>query len=152
MIAAIDAWAEVVDAGFGMVETGIRTQEMLVASGSVIGKRMAAMGYAARHPARGDYSELARMVPEKVAAFSEAGRIVTREWSAGLLDASRHAHHVSSVVLRGQLPSASELVSLGTKTAAHGTRAVTRAMSASGRVLAPIHGQATSNARRLRST
>lgn len=149
MMAGVNAWAELMKAGIGLVGTSMRTGETMLASTSVIGMRLAVIGDAARNPARGDYAELGRMVPEKISAFSQAGQTLVEEWSALLLDASEQAYHVSSLMLRGRSLSAGDLLSLAEQTSAYGTGMIIRTMSAGELVLAPVHKKATANARRL---
>ena len=150
MTAGGDAWAELMKAGFGMVSTSVLAGEMMIASSSVIGARMTIMGDAARHPAAGDYGEIGGMVIEKVIAVSKVGQALVDQWSEMLLDASEQAHHIGSLVLVGRPSSACDLSELAGRGLAHGTRMVTRTMGIGGLALAPVHQQATANARRLR--
>lgn len=145
-----EAWAGFMKASFGLVGTSLQAGEMLVASSSVIGARMAIMGQAARHPADADYAEISGMVSEKVLALSRVNQALVDQWSAMLLDASEQAQHVGGAVLSGRLVSARDLSQLTERWFAHGTRMVTRTMETGGLALAPVHRQATANARRLR--
>ena len=149
MSAGQEAWAELMKASAGMVRTSLQTSEMMVASGSVIGARMTIMGTAARRPAEGDYAEITGMVSEKVVAISKVNQALVDQWSAMLLDASEQAQHVGSSVLRGQPMSPRDLSRLADRWVAHGTRMMTRTMETGGLALAPVHQQATANARRL---
>ncbi len=66
-------WSDMWDAGSAMTRNGLRAGEMAQASVEVIDSRTRSMLAACRDPLNGDYAEFARMVPEKVAAFWEAG-------------------------------------------------------------------------------
>ncbi len=149
MSAGQAAWAELMKASAGLVRTSLQTSEMLVASGSVIGARMTIMGTAARRPADGDYAEISGMVSEKVVALSKVNQALFDQWSAMLLDVSEQAQHVGSSVLRGRPLGAGDLVQLTERWRAHSTRMMTRTMETGGLALAPVHQQATANARRL---
>ena len=150
MTAGQEAWAELMKASAGLVRTSLQTSEMLVASGSVIGARMTLMGTAARRPADGDYAELGGMVAEKVVAVSKVNQALFDQWWAMLLDASEQAQHVGGSVLGGRPLGADDLLQLADRWLAHSTRMAIRTMDAGGLALAPVHQQATANARRLR--
>ncbi len=149
MTAGHDAWAELMKASLGLMITGVQVSEMMAASGSVIGARMTIMGTAARSPADGDYAEISGMVSEKVVAFSKVNQALVDQWSAMLLDVSEQAQHVGSSVLDGRPLGPRDLLQLTEQLLAHGTRMMTRTMETGGLALAPVHQQATANARRL---
>ena len=149
MTAGQNVWAELMKAGFGMMSTSLQASEMLVASSSVIGARMTIMGDAARRPLDGDYAEIGGMVSEKVVAVSKVHQALFDHWSAMLLDVSEQAQHVGSSVLAGRPLGARDLMQLTERWLAHSTRMMTRTMETGGLALAPIHQQATANARRL---
>jgi hypothetical protein len=149
MTAGQQAWAELMKASFGMIATGLQAGEMMVASGSVIGARMTIMGAAARRPLDGDYAEISGMVAEKVVAFSKVNQALVDQWSAMLLDTSEQVQHVSGSVLGGRALAPSDLVQLTEHWLAHSARMMTRTMETGGLALAPVHQQATANARRL---
>ena len=149
MTAGHDAWAELMKASLGMMITGVQVSEMMAASGSVIGARMTIMGTAAQRPADGDYAEISGMVSEKVVAFSKVNQALVDQWSAMLLDVSEQAQHVGSSVLGGHPLGPRDLLQLTEQLLAHGTRMMTRTMATGGLALAPVHQQATANARRL---
>lgn len=150
MTAGGDAWGELMKAGFGMFTTSVLAGEMMVASGSVIGARMTIMGNAARDPAAGDYGEIGGMAAEKVIAVSKVGQALVDQWSEMLRESSEQMQHFSSLALAGRPPSVRELSMLAERGLAHGTRITTRTMDLGGLALAPVHQQATANARRLR--
>ena len=150
MTAVANAWAELMKASLGLMITGVQVSEMMAASGSVIGARMTIMGSAARRPLEGDYVEIGGMVMEKAVAVSEVNHALVDQWSAMLSDASRQASRMGSLMLRGRPLSAGDLSQLTEHWLAHSTRMITRTMEAGGLALAPVHEQATANARRLR--
>jgi hypothetical protein len=143
------AWAELMKASFGLVSTSLQASEMMVASGSVIGVRMTIMSDAARRPFEGDYAEIGGMMAEKVVAVSKVNQALVDQWSAMLLDASEQSQHVSRSVLAGRPLGPGDLWQLTERWLAHSTRMMTRTMETGGLALAPVHQQATANARRL---
>ena len=149
MSAGQAAWAELMKASAGLVRTSLQASEMMVASSSVIGARMTIMGTAARRPAEGDYAEINGMVAEKVVAVSKVNQALFDQWSAMLLDVSEQAQHVGRSVLRGRPLGPRDLLPLVDRWLAHSTRMMTRTMETGGLALAPVHQQATANARRL---
>jgi hypothetical protein len=149
MTAGTNAWAELITAGSGMVVTVALANEMLIASGSVIGARMTIMGNAACRPAEGDYAEIGDMMVEKVVAITKVNQVLVEQWSAMLADTSEQAQHLGSLLFGGLPLRAGDLSGLAERWMAHGTRMVTRTMDVGGLALAPVHQQATANARRL---
>ena len=67
-------WTRVMSAWGSVGATGERLGETATASQAVIASRTNTIGAAMRSPLSGDYAELGRMVPEKVAAFSASVR------------------------------------------------------------------------------
>lgn len=144
-----EAWAELMKASVGMVSTSLQVGEMMVASGSVVSVRMTIMGNAARRPLDGDYAEIGDMVIEKGIALSRVNQALVDQWSVMLRDASEQVHHLGGLVASGRLLSARDLSGLTERWLAHGTRMIIRTMETGGLALAPVHQQATANARRL---
>ena len=72
MFDPFSAWSRMVSAGLDMQSTWLRSAETMRASGDVIGVRTEMMRAATVAPLTGNYAELSRMVPEKVAAFSRS--------------------------------------------------------------------------------
>jgi hypothetical protein len=136
-------------ASLNLVQSNVRTVEMLTASRTVIASRMGSMAGAARNPFGGDHVELGRMIPEKVTAFSDAAHSLSRHWSAVFSMASEHMSQVGSLMFRGRLLSPAELSQMSSSTAAIATNMLATALESGSVALAPIHKQATSNARRL---
>ena len=149
MTAGQQACAELMKAGFGLVSTSVQVSEVMVASSSVIGARMTIMGTAARRPLDGDYAELGSMVMEKAVAVSKVNQALVEQWSAMLRDASEQVSHLGGLMLEGRPLKVGDLAPLAERWLAHGTRMMTRTMETGGMALAPVHQQATANARRL---
>jgi hypothetical protein len=143
-----DTGVSLMRAGFGMIEAGTKFSEMMLASHSVIGTRVDLMGAAVRSPLDGDYAELGRMVPEKMAAFSKSGVALSDDWrkaQADLFDQWREW-----VTLMTDVPTMGRLSAFGKRSTGRGARAVVRSMGTGGRALDPVHKTATANARRLK--
>jgi hypothetical protein len=66
-----------------------------------------------------------------------------------LRDASEQASHLGSLTLGGRPLKAVDLAPLAERWLAHGVRMMTRTMETGALALAPVHQQATANARRL---
>lgn len=149
MAAGEEAWAELMKVSFGMVGTSVRAGEMMIASNSVVGARMTLMGDAAYSPADGDYAEIGGMMQEKVIAFSQAGQALIDQWSRMVIDTSEQTHEFSKLAFSGRPLGARELAGLADGWLAHGTRTIAMTMATGGLAMAPLHHQATENARRL---
>jgi hypothetical protein len=127
-------------AALGFFAAAVQYAEMMVAAGKVVDQRTRMIHSASQSPLTGDYRELGKMVPEKVAAFGEAAEILTREW--GVWQRS-----VTSQVT-GALTA--EPLTFASSQSLYGwVDAVTRLWAAPAKALAPIHKSATGNARRL---
>jgi hypothetical protein len=145
----INSWAELTKASLDLVQTSFRTVEMLTASRTVIASRMGSMAGAARNPWGGDHVELARMVPEKVSAFSDAAHSLSKHWSAVFVLASEHVSQANSIIFGGRFQSPAELCQMSSKATALATNMIASTLESGSVALAPIHRQATSNAKRL---
>jgi len=143
------------------IDLALKTQEMLLSSGSVIRMRTERIAKAGLAPSADDLAEFQLMGHEKLAAASESGMAMARQW---------HSTHLSLAgrVLQQWVQGTTAFFLLAgsvtpTQAAAHGDAL---AQSAAGTVsaasqlsglavhiaregLAPIHAAATSNARRL---
>lgn len=150
MIDPFTAWLRMATVASDMSRTGLRTLEMLSASGDVIDKRSGMMRDAATTPFGAHHAELARMMPEKVEAFSRAGSAMATDWWAMQSAWMAEAQNLGTMMLRGRAPTLAEASALASRTQAHGLRFIERAAGMSAAGLAPIHKQATSNARRLK--
>jgi len=143
------------------VDVALKTQEMLVSSGSVIQIRTERMARAGLTPSQQDLAEFQLMGHEKLAAASESGAAMANQ-----LHTTQYA--LVNRALKHWLGSGVALFSLATSTTpsqavthaeafnsatARSAEALSQLSSASARIvqrgLKPIHAKATSNARRL---
>lgn len=127
-------------------ETAIRFWETMVASRSVIESRLGTIHSAAHGPATADYAELARIVPEKVSAFSKAGAAALADLQALQSVSFAQTQHLTKLMLGGRMPSVREMAEIAARSA---KMAIVTA-DAAGKALVPVHAKATSNARRLK--
>lgn len=137
------AATEVNRAALGFFAAALQYAEMMFAAGKVVEQRTRMIHAASRSPLTGNYRELGKMVPEKVAAFGEAADILAREWGAW------HTS-VTAQVTGGLAPEALSLT--GNKSLYNWVDAVTRLWTAPAKALTPIHKAATANAQRLQRT
>jgi hypothetical protein len=142
---------------------GLKAMEMSVSAAQVIAIRTMRMAAAGLNPTAADRRENARMVSEKVDAFSRAGQALsfgTAPLLAGMasqafragLDVMTAATRLAASrtipeTLAGQRRLA-DAVARGASATPHGTASKATARLAH-RALAPVHGKATANARRL---
>jgi hypothetical protein len=146
MLDPFTAWMRLTDAWLDLSRTGVRAAETLSASHDVVRDRTDIIDAAMRNPLRGDYAELSRMVPEKLDAFSKAGTAVAGElWSMQAAFASE-MQHLWLMALRGHAPGLADVE----RSASFALRTVERTAGLGRAGLAPIHKQATANARRLK--
>lgn len=150
MIDPFTAWLRMASASLEMTRTGLRAAETLSASGDVVARRGAIIRTALATPFAADHAELARMVPEKLDAFSKAGMAMTTEYLAMQAGLFGEFQNIWAMALRGRPPTFGEASALADRAAAFGMRETERAAKLGGVGLAPIHRQATSNARRLK--
>lgn len=148
-MAQTNPWLRLMTMGMDMAETGWRAGETMLAAGSVIEHRSKLMQAAAQRPLDADHRELARMVPEKVAAFSAAGSAMVDAWWGMQAELAGHARQVGTAMLSGRAPDVATIARLQRRTAEHGLRLAEQAVAAGAAALAPVHGKATANARRL---
>ena len=143
------------------VDVALKTQEMLLSSGSVIQLRTERMAKAGLSPSPEDIAEFQLMGHEKIAAVTEAGTAIAnqmhtsqvvlinravRQWLGGAVaffslatstnadDAMQHAKALGGSATQSMV-TASQLSSAGARITQRGLR--------------PIHAKATANARRL---
>ena len=142
-------------------DVALKTQEMLLSSGSVIHMRTERMAKAGLTPSAADLAEFQLMGDEKLAAAGESGAAMARQW---------HSSHVALAnrALQQWFQSAGAFLSMaGSITPAQAAvrsdafmKATARAAGSAGQLsgtavriarqgLKPIHAAATSNARRL---
>ena len=129
-----------------MLRASTRLAETGAAAADVIAHRSKLIDAAFRDPMKGDYAELGLMVPEKAAAFSEAGLKLAQGWWAAQGDAALQFQQMGLAMLSGRAPSFAQLQAAQRRSARTGARAI----AAAGDALTPIHKAATGNARRLR--
>lgn len=150
MINPFAMWARMMDAALELSRTGQQASETFAASHAVIDARSALIRGAMAEPLTADYAELARMVPEKVEAFSQSGSAVVTEWWAMQADMMTQAQKLAALSLKGRALTAAEMNALATRNIAHGARLVERSVALSAGAVKPVHARATSNARRLK--
>ena len=140
-----DFWAGMWRSGVAMAETSVKFAETIQASGAVVDSRSRTIAAASRDPLNGDYVELGKMVPEKLEAFSAAGIAAMADFQAIQAHAYANWEQLVGIAMSGRLASVAQLGELATRS----SRMIERAAAAGGKVLAPVHLSATSNARRL---
>lgn len=150
MIDPFTYWSRVWDGWNMIAKTGRQLAETVDASQTVIASRSNKIETAFRTPWAGDYSELSRMVPEKVAAFSLSGNVVVRAW----LDAQSawwtQAQSLGTMAARGRAPTIGEAMDLWSLWTTGSLRAFEAGARAGRDALAPVHAAATANQRRLK--
>lgn len=139
-------WTGMWRGGQAMIDTAYKTAETVQAAGTVIDSRSHTMAKMAYDPTTADYAELARMMPEKIAAFSQAGASMFDDLQAVQAHAMANWMLLSKIAARGRVPTAREIGTLTSEAAAM----IERGARAGGKALAPVHRGATGNARRLK--
>ncbi|ODP38907.1 MULTISPECIES: hypothetical protein [Sphingomonas] len=117
----------------------------MLATCHVMGSRSQTIDTAMRNPLQGDYRELGKMVPEKVAAFGKAGSVMANDWTAihgEMLDQGRDLMSA----LFSWPPNAARMARIADR----GSRLALEMSLAGGRAMAPVHAAVTANDRRLR--
>lgn len=150
MFDGFNAWSRMIAAGWSMAQTGLRVAETMGAANEVVKARSALIGSAVRSPMESDHRELARMVPEKVEAFSDAGAATVKAWWAAQSAWTTEMQHLGAMAARGRLPTMGELAELGGRMTSFGLASVEGAARLGASSIAPVHRTATSNASRLK--
>jgi len=119
--------------------------ETAAASDAVIRHRTFTIDSAMRDPLGADYAELGKMVPEKLAAFSQSGMAMFDDMMALQSDCFAQWRDLTAVAMSGRPPSGKAIGRIERRSA----RIATKISRAGGRALAPIHATATANQRRL---
>jgi hypothetical protein len=119
---------------------------MTAASGEVIGSRCGSMAAAMRDPLNGDYREFERMIPEKVDAFTRAGASMWQDVGALQSSALAAWSHGAAMMMSGKPSTLADAAAVWTRSG----DMLGRSLDMGGKAMAPIHLQATANARRLR--
>ena len=122
----------------------------MAASHDVIGARSGMIRTALGSPLEADYRELARMVPEKIEAFSKAGSAIATQWWTMQADMLTQAQQLGQMALKEWPPTAAEWGAMTERTIAHGVRAFERGAALGAGAVKPVHARATANARRLK--
>jgi hypothetical protein len=141
------AWSRMLSAGLEMQSTWLRGFETAQASQSVIAARTGMMRAV---PGPDDLAEYARMLPEKVDAFSRSARSVTRDTMAMHSAWATQMQRVALMMLGGRLPTMTEAATLASQTAEYSLGAMTAGARLGKGALAPVHRTVTGNARRLK--
>ena len=149
MLDPFSTWSRVLAASNEFGRTGRQMTETLLAAQRVIDRRTHIMRAAARSPLDADYFELARMVPEKVEAFSKALSAMANEWWAMQAAIAEETAHLARVMLRGRPPTPDEWMTLSSRTLAHALSMLEHSVALGANAVAPIHARATANDRRL---
>ena len=139
-----------------------KTSELAIAAHRVIGKRMALGAKATIDPLDADHAELARILPEKVAAFSEAGiallfrsKEITRQMVGFGASEMSAAASAGLAMAKCRTPAGMMATQRGI-TLAWFSRALSHSLAlgvlatrSQRAAMAPIHRVAMANARRL---
>jgi hypothetical protein len=141
------AWSRMMSAGLDMQSTWLRGFETMEASRLVIDARTDMMR---KVPAPGDLAELARMVPEKVEAFSRSAQAVTRDTMAMHNAWAAQMQRIGMMMLGGRIPTITETAKLAEQSMDYALGAMTASARLGKGALAPVHRTATGNARRLK--
>lgn len=149
MIDPFTAWSRLLSAGFDMQATWLGGLETLQASQSVIAARTGKMHDAMMAPMDTDLVEFARMMPEKVDAFSRSARSVMRGTLAMHRAWSVQMQRVWLSMMAGRLPTVAEATRLAKQTVEYSLEAFTAGVGLCKGALAPVHRTAAGNARRL---
>jgi hypothetical protein len=152
MIDPLAYWTRVMSAWGSVGATHERLNETATASQAVIASRTNTIGAAMRSPLSGDYAELGRMVPEKVAAFSQSGTAGLSALFALQAGYVAQAQEVGAMLLRGRPLTLGEMAELSERTSMHALHALETSAKMGRDVVAPLHKAATGNAKRLRKT
>lgn len=143
---AFTLWSDTLATWSALAQTASKMGAMTQDSAYVIDRRTRLMADAWRDPMAGDYTELSRMVPEKVDAFSKAGLAGLQAMGAAQADQVALWQMTVRLAARGHWMSPADALLLARQSA----RVSKRAAGASGRMIAPLYKGATANARRLR--
>src|SRR5688500_10717359 len=147
MMFGTTALQRTLQSAFDVAQVTITQGEMVLAAGAVVGARMKiavqpdSLGAAA--------SEVQRIVPEKLQAFSDAGTAVVAEWSRLNRDVGEYLLYLARGMTTAQPPELGDVVEFVERTTAHGALLAGSAAGLTVAALAPFHMTVTRNARRL---
>jgi purine-nucleoside phosphorylase len=146
MQTALGHWMNLWASGLGMLQTGVKLNETMVAAKAVIESRTNTMAAAVRDPLNGDYAELSRMVLEKGAAFALSAKAASGDLQAIQKDLSANSQLLTQIASGRRLPMPMDMLALF----ARSSRIMHRTMGAGGNALAPIHRRVVANEKRLK--
>lgn len=121
--------------------------ELALASLKVVGARTPMIVQAMSDPMRGNYAELTRMVSEKPLAFAKGAAAGGPAWLAMAAESNRYLSQAWKTPTYGLAPAMN--ASLGAM--AFWGRMMSLGVAWQSAMLAPVHAEATANARRLGS-
>lgn len=142
-------WSRMMAAGASMGQTGLRALETISAANTVIAARTPIINLAMFSPLTGDHKEMARMVPEKVEAFSRAGSATLSGWWKAQAAWMGHMQHFGAMAVRGRFPTVRDMIDMHERRGSMMIEAMEAAAGMGADALAPVHDTATANARRL---
>ena len=119
--------------------------ELALASLKVVGARTPMIVQALSDPMRGNYAELTRMVSEKPLAFAKGAAAGGQGWLAMAAESNRYLAQAWKTPSYGLAPAMN--ASLGAM--AFWGRMMSLGVAWQSAMLAPVHAEATANARRL---
>jgi hypothetical protein len=143
----IAALQRTLQSAFDLAHVTLTQGEMALAAGAVVGARMKitvqpeSLGAAA--------SELQRIVPEKLQAFSDAGAAVAAEWWRLNRDAGEYFFYLTRGMTTVQPPTPADVVEFLDRMTAYGALLAGSAAGLTAAALGPFHMTVTRNARRL---
>ncbi len=142
-------------------DLALKTHEMLLSSGSVIRMRTERMAKAGLTPSPADLAEFQLMGQEKLAAASESGMAMVKQWHSSQFSLANRAVQqwvqgtTAFLLLAGSVTPAQAAANgdAFVQSAASSVNAASQLPGMAARIaregLKPIHAAATSNARRL---
>jgi hypothetical protein len=149
MIDPFSYWTRVLASWRMAGATGTQMAQIAGASHDVIEARSDIMRDAMLSPLTGDYPELARMVPEKLEAFSAAGTAVMAAWWKAQSDYLAQTTRLSTMMTSGRIPTPMDVAEQWYRSSLDALRAVESGSRLGRDMVKPIHKTATANARRL---
>lgn len=152
MFDPIGQWRRYLAAGSTMWATNTHAAETLDGANRVVAARTAIMGQAMATPWSANYGELARMLPEKIEAFTRAGSAIAAVWGDNQSIWLRHMQHLGAMTMRGRPPTVAEVADLGERTALLMLRSVEASTKLGSAGLRPVRKQVRANVRRLEAS
>lgn len=152
MIDPVSYWTRMLASWRMAGSTGTQMAETVGASHDVIRARSEIMRSAFLSPLTADYPELARMMPEKVEAFSAVGTVVMAAWWKMQRDYLTQMSRLASTMTSGRVMTPIEFAEQSYRSSIDALRALESGSRLGRDMMAPIHKTATANARRLRGS